>query len=49
MIVAAGEQREGKPRWIQEKRREESHDCGCRREGGRKAMINTGEEKGGKS
>jgi len=29
--------------------RKESHDCGCRREGGRKAIIETKEEKGRKS
>jgi hypothetical protein len=33
----------------QEKKREESHDCVCRREGGRKAMIHTEEKKEGKS
>jgi hypothetical protein len=34
---------------IQENRIEDNYDCGCRREGGRKAMINAGEEKGRKS
>ncbi len=28
----------------QEKRREESNNCSCRREGGRKAVIETGVE-----
>ncbi len=30
-------------------KKKESHDCGCSREGVRKVMIDTGEEKGGKS
>jgi hypothetical protein len=29
--------------------KEESHDCGCRRAEGRKAMMDTGIEKGGKA
>jgi hypothetical protein len=33
MIVTAGEKRAGKPLIIQEKRREESHDCSCWTEG----------------
>jgi hypothetical protein len=32
---------------MHDKRREEIHDCGCRREGRRKAMIETKEEKRG--
>ncbi len=35
MIVANGEKREGKLLIIKEKRREESHDCSCRKEGRR--------------
>jgi hypothetical protein len=38
MIVAAGEKGEGKLGLVREKRKEESHDCSCKKGGRNGAM-----------